>query len=904
MSEKPNGNSSWMRRLLNFLEDDGGNLEMTEDDGEIIEREEKKKTKKTAGSRRKGKKMPKSRRGVLGRRKIKVSSRDKSVRKRKSRKSEGIFATLFRVLVGVLFIGVVVFGISFLINPRESAQDTLKRYVQYLNERDYEKMYDMLDNTTKQNVSKETFVNRNKRIYKGIDAADIKVDIKKVKRVSSSERQVQYEMSMKTLAGNISFEHIVTMLKGQERDYDVVWDDSMIFPELTSENKVHVTTDPANRGRILDRNDVELAKETTVYNVILDKAKLDESDWEFTVYTIASIIGKDSSEIREKLDKKEDDAKVKIAKLSEDKVTARERLSEISCITLEEATERIYPYGKYTAHVVGYIQKITADEREKHKGEGYSSDSVIGKRGAERLFESKLRARDGHTIEILYANGTVKSEVGKSEKQDGQDVKLTIDISTQVNAFLQFQNDKSCTVAINPSTGEVLALASTPTYNPNKFITGFTEEEWNAIDEAAENPLYSRYQSVYCPGSSFKPITAAIGLDTGAFTADENFGYTGTSWQKDSSWGKRTITTLHEYGSEVVLKNALIYSDNIYFARAALKIGGDKFLKKVREIGFYKPLDFDFSLESSVVTEDENGNLNADQQLADTGYGQAQVLVNPVHMASVYSAFLNEGNMIRPYLEYREDKTPTYAIEHAFTEETAQTIKEDLIQVVENVNGTAHSARIYGKTIGGKTGTAELKMTQDDETGTELGWFNAFSIHEEGEESKDILVVSMVEDVKGRGGSGYVVPRVRNILANYGINVAQRYANIYTGEDDEEKEEWGSRGSTIYSHTTTTAATTATTATTQSSTASTQTSTQSSTQSSYSSTSTTASTTSTASNTATSTAASTDGTTASTQTSTSYGTSSSTAVGTYSGENNPLGTVGSQETYSTYNNGE
>lgn len=812
MSKEPKENSSWMRRILNFLEDDGESLQVTEDDEQNTEYEKierKPSRRRIVKTRKRGKKMSGVKRGVPGTKRTAGSSRDKVGKKKKSKKSEGIFSTLFRIIVAIIFLSVIAFGISFFINPREKPEETLQRYVDHLNKKEYEQMYEMLDDETKQNVDKETFVNRNKRIYKGIDATNVKIDVKKVNRMENGERTARYIMSMSTLAGDVEFENTVTLQKGEERDYDIVWEDSMIFPNLTKEDKVHVSTESATRGRILDRNDVVLAHEVTRYKVVLDKSKLSESEKESVIYSISSITGKESSIIRQKIDGAEEDAKVTITKLSEDRVTARSLLEQISCITIEEMSERVYPYGKYTAHVVGYIQKITSEEREKHQGEGYSSDSFIGKRGAERLFESKIRARDGHIIEILDSKGEVKSQVARSTKEDGEDVKLTIDISTQVNAFLQFQNDKSCTVVINPHTGEVLALASTPTYNPNKFITGFTEEEWKEIDEAEANPLYSRYQSVYCPGSSFKPLTAAIGLDTGAFTADENFGYTGTSWQKDSSWGKRTITTLHEYGSEVILKNALIYSDNIYFARAALKIGGDKFLEKLREIGFYEPLDFDFSLEASVATEQEDGNLNSELQLADTGYGQAQVLVNPVHMASVYSAFLNEGNMIKPYLEYKEDKTPTYAVENAFTAETAQTIKEDLIQVVENVNGTAHAAKIYGKTVGGKTGTAELKMTQDDETGTELGWFDAFSINAYGDGSDDILVISMVEDVKGRGGSGYVVPRVRNILANYGTNVA-RYANVYESEEDDEKTEWGSVSSTTYSYKTTTAATTAT----------------------------------------------------------------------------------------------
>ena len=129
-------------------------------------------------------------------------------------------------------------------------------------------------------------------------------------------------------------------------------------------------------------------------------------------------------------------------------------------------------------------------------------------------------------------------------------------------------------------------------------------------------------------------------------------------------------------------------------------------------------------------------------------------------MASIYSAFLNEGNMIKPYLIKQTNKQVEYIQKEAFTKQAADTIKEDVIQVVENVNGTAHSVKTEGKTIGGKTGTAEIKASKDDTSGTELGWFNAFLV----DNNNPLLVISMVEDVKNRGGSHYLLPKVKTIF--------------------------------------------------------------------------------------------------------------------------------------------
>ena len=138
------------------------------------------------------------------------------------------------------------------------------------------------------------------------------------------------------------------------------------------------------------------------------------------------------------------------------------------------------------------------------------------------------------------------------------------------------------------------------------------------------------------------------------------------------------------------------------------------------------------------------------------------MLVNPVHMASIYSAFVNEGNMIAPYLIKTEKPENVFVKEGVISKEIADEIKNDLIQVVEDAGGTAHSAQIQGKTLAGKTGTAEIKASQSDTTGTELGWFNAFTVDTADEDAR--LAVLMVEDVKDRGGSHYVLPLAETVF--------------------------------------------------------------------------------------------------------------------------------------------
>ena len=425
-----------------------------------------------------------------------------------------------------------------------------------------------------------------------------------------------------------------------------------------------------------------------------------------------------------------------------------------------EDGNREYPYGEVTAHLIGYIRSISPEELEAHKGEGYTESSLIGKTGLELAFEDRLKGQRGTGIYIVNENEEVVATIAETDVKNGEDIKTTIDIELQQKIYEEFDGDNGFSVSINPKTGEVLAMVSTPSFNPNKFVTGFTDEEWEKLSSDENTPMFARYENSWTPGSSFKPITGAIGLSTDSFNATEDFGTSGLSWQKDESWGDYKVTTLTTYGGGANLKNALIYSDNIYFAKAALRIGNSTFASQLLKIGFDKNMDFALSLSKSQFGQ--NNEFSSEVDLADSGYGQGKVLVSPLHMASIYSAFVNDGNMIKPYIEYSDETE--YLIENAFSKEAANEIQKDLIQVIENPNGTGHEAKIDGITLAGKTGTAELKASGEEE-GEELGWFNAFIISDR--ENEQLLTINMIENVEDRGGSHYLLPKVRNIISSY-----------------------------------------------------------------------------------------------------------------------------------------
>ncbi len=336
---------------------------------------------------------------------------------------------------------------------------------------------------------------------------------------------------------------------------------------------------------------------------------------------------------------------------------------------------------------------------------------------------------------------------------------MTIDARMQLILYERLKEDEGCSVAMNPYTGEVLALVSTPSYNNNQFILGMSQTQWDLLNGDERQPLYNRFRQVWCPGSSFKPVTAAVGLETGAVNPEEDYGKEGLSWQKDSSWGSYYVTTLHEY-EPAILENALIYSDNIYFAKAALKIGAENMAEGLRKLGFGESVPFEISMSASQYSNSET--IETEVQLADSGYGQGQILVSPLHLACIYTAFCNEGNMIKPYLVYQEDSQAQWWIPEAFSKETAERVLEGMKKVVNSPEGTGYAAHREDMVLAGKTGTAEIKDSKEDTEGTELGWFAVLTPDKNSE--RPVLIVSMVEDVKGRGGSGYVVEKSSKAL--------------------------------------------------------------------------------------------------------------------------------------------
>ncbi|HIV42362.1 MAG TPA: penicillin-binding transpeptidase domain-containing protein [Candidatus Mediterraneibacter guildfordensis] len=701
-----------------------------------------------------------------------MNRRNRRRRKGKSNKIKwavGVFLTML-LLCAILYMTA-----HFLLwNQGNSPEEVLISYMNCISEQKYNEMYEMIDVQNSGNISQEDFVQRNSAIYEGIEVRNMKIQITEYKE---AERTVYYESSFDTIAGSVSFDNEAVFTSDKD-GYKLVWHDSLIFPELSADDKVRISTTQAERGQILDRNEKVLAGKGTVSSVGIIPGKLEDRDQ--SIQEIANLLEITKENIEDKLSANwvKDDSFVPIKtvpKVDELNLTSlapdtemlqenerQQKLLDISGVMISDEEVRSYPLGEAAAHLIGYVQNVTAEDLEKHPGEGYSSNSVIGRSGAESLYETELKGKDGYKIYIVDSEGNEIATITETLKEDGKDIRLTIDSDLQKELYEQFKTDRGCSVAMNPYTGEVLALVSTPSYDNNDFILGMSDETWTALNEDENQPLYNRFRQIWCPGSTFKPVIAAIGLKTGTLDPNEDFGNEGLSWQKDSSWGSYEVTTLHEY-EPVIMKNALIYSDNIYFAKAALKIGADNLMNSLNEIGFNQKTPFEITMEESQYSNTER--IETEIQLADSGYGQGQILVNPLHLASIYTSFLNDGNILQPYLQYSENPAGKIWVNEAFSSETVSQVMDGLTGVVNDPNGTGYTAHRDDILLAGKTGTAELKESKEDTSGTEIGWFTVFTADKNAE--SPILLVSMVENVKGIGGSGYVVSKDKAVLDQY-----------------------------------------------------------------------------------------------------------------------------------------
>ena len=661
------------------------------------------------------------------------------VKNRKSRQSNNVKRRVKQPKKNIAKIGIktkifafllVVVAIIMIYSNFSSPARVIRAFYKNVNNRKYEVLYNLVET----DMSKEEFTNKMKSVYDGMEVSSAWVTIS-INLKNSDVVNLKYVTNLNTVAGKLTFSNKSTLVKVNGK-YKIKWDNSFLYPKLKNNQKIRVSTLKAKRGAIYDRNKNILAKDAKAYSIGIVAGKIKSDDDLRAISKLLNITYKD---IKAELAKPYvvDGTFVHLKNIDREQQELKTALLKIPAVKIIDYDIREYPYNEKLSTLLGFVQN---DD---------------GKSGLELTFNSQLKGLNGCEI-YVDDDGINVDTILKKDRVNGKNIDLTIDVKLQELIYEKFKDVESATVAMNYTTGEILALVSTPSYETNKISLGISDNEWNEIVNNKKKPLFTRFLSKYTPGSTMKPIVAAIGLDTDSFTDIENFGKSVKSWQKDSSWKDFYVTTLELYNGESNLEKALIHSDNVYFAKAALKIGKNLFKQELDRYGFNKPLNFEQNTDISVY-----GNIDSEAKLAVSGFGQGEMEVNPIFMAKIYSAFANNGNAVTPYILQKEgnDQNTVNSV-NLIKPLTADKIKNDLKKVIDE--GTGKLAKIDGKNLYGKTGTAEIKMTKDDKSGEEIGWFNVF-------DDNKLLIVNMVENAKKLNGSKFSVKNLREVFDKYVI---------------------------------------------------------------------------------------------------------------------------------------
>ena len=636
---------------------------------------------------------------------------------------------------------------------QNQAEKVVHSFIENLSKNKFDKLPSLIlsDSAERNGYTNDRVAEKYQTIFSGIDAANIKGSkITLSDDVKDADYQFTYQLSLTTSLGEIKDLNYSGTIKFEKEQPKIDWAPNLIFPDMAGQDKVSISVDEAVRGEIVDRNKSPLAANGTLYQLGVIPGQLgDGEDKESRIKAIAKQFDLTEKAIQQALDQSwvQDDyfVPLKIVEPTADLPTGA---------SIQETAGRTYPLGEAAAQLIGYVGDITAEDVEKD--DTLASNGKIGRSGLEAAFDKELRGKNGGKIAITDEKGTERKALIETKKTDGKTIQLTIDAKAQKIAFDSLKDQAGSTVVTEPTTGDLLVLASSPSFDPNKMTNGISQEDYDAYHNNKDLPFISRFATGYAPGSTFKTITAAIGLDNGTINPETVLSINGLKWQKDSSWGDYFVTRVSDVAS-VNLRNALVYSDNIYMAQQTLAMGEDKFRAGLEKFIFGKELDLPISMNPAQISNDKS--FNSEILLADTGYGQGELLINPIQQAAMYSVFANQGSLVYPRLVMgAETKTKKELI----SPETISLINEDLKAVVTDENGTAHSLAALGLPLAAKTGTAEIKEKQD-EKGQENSFLFAFDA-----QNQKYLMVSMLEDRQENSSATALAPDLLSYLSeNY-----------------------------------------------------------------------------------------------------------------------------------------
>ena len=554
---------------------------------------------------------------------------------------------------------------------------------------------------------------------------------------------------------------------------------------LSKNNCIRLKSTDPSRGMIFDRNGTLLVDNRPAFdlNIVLKDAKPIEQ----TVKKLSKYINVPESELMAKIenDKTVSSYKPIILKkdIGRDTLAAVEvRKFDLPGVAVDVKPRRHYVEPQTASHLIGYLSEINADELNSEEYPGYTVGDYIGKYGIEKIFESFLQGKRGGRQVEVNVMGQVVRILKTVDAQPGQNLYLTIDLRVQKKAEELLKGVAGAVAAMDPQTGQILALASSPSFDQNIFVDGMSHEQWDSLVSNPLRPLENKaIQGEYPPGSTFKIITAIAGLEEGVI--DKNTILFCPGWYK---YGNRVYRCWKHAGhGDINVVKALAESCDVFFYQVGQKLGIDRLSMYAIASGLGSPTGIDLDHESAGLiptAEWKKRRIGVDWQGGETlsvAIGQGYDLATPLQMLDFIAAVANGGKIYKPLilksvyssegsviLESKKQLVGKLPV----SKQTLQIIKEGLWNVVNNRKGTAWIAHVDGLDISGKTGTSQVvgrskeHGLSEEELAHQLkshAWFVAFAPSEDPK-----IAVSVIVEHGGHGSSA-AAPIAREVIKTY-----------------------------------------------------------------------------------------------------------------------------------------
>ena len=526
------------------------------------------------------------------------------------------------------------------------------------------------------------------------------------------------------------------------------------------DNRIRTIPKQPVRGTLFDRNGKILATSRLSHSVFVWPLATQKDYWPATLAKLSEILKIPEAEIIARIEKSQNNTSTLmriVRSLTPEEITAlKEYSSQIKGAEVDIEQVRHYPHEQLGAHVLGYTAEISREKYQQNKDKGYRPGEIVGQMGVESAFESILRGEwGGKQVEVNGA-GKVLRVLGEKDARAGRNVNLTLDLKVQKAAEAALGNRKGAIVAIDPRNGEVLAMTSRPTFDPNIFSTRITQKQWLALQKT--RPFVNRALRGFPPASTFKVVTATAGLESGKYqpnTVLGTFAYISAGNFRFHEWNKAGFGPMG-------FERAMAWSSNTFFGQIGRGIGGEALIEWARNYGFGSKTGLEISGEApGLIVDDAWKRKNFGDwgwTVGDTinmSIGQGFTLATPLQVAVMFAVPANGGYKVTPHLLKGNKEDSQWRESLNIKPENLQVIRKGLRQVVASGTGRAVDVP-HLPPVAGKSGTAEAPP------GDPHAWFGAFAPYDKPE----IVVVAFVEHTKGGGGK-IAAPLVRQVLEAY-----------------------------------------------------------------------------------------------------------------------------------------